>query len=176
MSSVPYADLGEASENRSGSPTRDHSDDDEINEKGDIGVTRVSDNVYASYQKSDFKSNKGRNELKRSKQSENDDTHVNVNTTPRRRHTRSQRWYHHPKVRENWKTVAGALFLLVIGMSFLICGIVLSAIPKHDGPKAVIFFVCAAVCILPGGYHTVYIYRATKGWRGYTFESLPSFR
>lgn len=50
MSSVPYADLGEASENRSGSPTRDHSDDDEINEKGDIGVTRVSDNVYASYQ------------------------------------------------------------------------------------------------------------------------------
>ena len=26
------------------------------------------------------------------------------------------------------------------------------------------------------GYHIIYIYRATKGQRGYNFESIPSFQ
>ena len=32
----------------------------------------------------------------------------------------------------------------------------------------------ANVCF--AGYHIIYIYRATKGQRGYNFESIPSFQ
>ncbi|XP_073258153.1 uncharacterized protein [Porites lutea] len=84
-------------------------------------------------------------------------------------------WLRHPKIKENWKTVTAAFLLFVAGLAFLIAGIVLAA-TGDDGMKSVIFFVCAAICILPGGYHIIYIYRATKGQRGYNFESIPSFQ
>lgn len=85
-------------------------------------------------------------------------------------------WLRHPKVKENWKTVTAAFLLFISGIGFMITGIVLASIPDHDGPKSFIFFICAAICIIPGGYHIIYIYRATKGQRGYNFESIPSFR
>ena len=183
MSNVPYADLGEASgenarelKNTASTYEPDFAanDEDKLSETGDIGI---SDKVYASYQKSGYKGSKGGDQLKiLHNYDDNEEGLVNINSSMKTRHSTSYMWLRHPKVRENWKTVTGAIFLLIIGILFLICGIVLAAIPDHDGPKAIIFFVCAAVCILPGGYHTVYIYRATKGWRGYTFESLPSFR
>ncbi|XP_020613805.1 transmembrane protein 134-like isoform X2 [Orbicella faveolata] len=84
-------------------------------------------------------------------------------------------WLRHPRIRENWKTVTAAFLLFVAGIAFLLAGIILAA-TKQDGMKSVIFFVCAAICILPGGYHIIYIYRATKGQRGYNFESIPSFQ
>ena len=31
-------------------------------------------------------------------------------------------------------------------------------------------------CLSFAGYHIIYIYRATKGQRGYNFESIPSFQ
>ncbi|KAJ7387441.1 hypothetical protein OS493_004439 [Desmophyllum pertusum] len=84
-------------------------------------------------------------------------------------------WLRHPRIRENWKTVTAAFLLFVAGIAFLLAGIILAA-TEQDGMKSVIFFVCAAICILPGGYHIIYIYRATKGQRGYNFESIPSFQ
>lgn len=86
-------------------------------------------------------------------------------------------WLRHPRIRENWKTVTAAFLLFVAGIAFLLAGIALAAIGQDDdGMKSIIFFVCAAICILPGGYHIIYIYRATKGQRGYNFESIPSFQ
>ncbi|CAH3111114.1 unnamed protein product [Pocillopora meandrina] len=84
-------------------------------------------------------------------------------------------WLRHPRIKENWKTVTAAFLLFVAGIAFLLAGIILAA-TREDGMKIVIFFVCAAICILPGGYHIIYIYRATKGQRGYNFESIPSFQ
>ncbi|KAK2574311.1 Transmembrane protein 134 [Acropora cervicornis] len=84
-------------------------------------------------------------------------------------------WLRHPRIRENWKTVTAAFLLFVAGIAFLLAGIVLAA-TADDGMKSIIFFVCAVICILPGGYHVIYIYRATKGQRGYNFESIPSFQ
>lgn len=84
-------------------------------------------------------------------------------------------WLRHPRIKENWKTVTAAFLLFVAGIAFLLAGIIL-AVTREDGIKSVIFFVCAAICILPGGYHIIYIYRATKGQRGYNFESIPSFQ
>lgn len=84
-------------------------------------------------------------------------------------------WLRHPRIRENWKTVTAAFLLFVAGIAFLLAGIVLAA-TADDGMKSIIFFVCAVICILPGGYHIIYIYRATKGQRGYNFESIPSFQ
>ncbi|XP_027049225.1 transmembrane protein 134-like isoform X2 [Pocillopora damicornis] len=84
-------------------------------------------------------------------------------------------WLRHPRIKENWKTVTAAFLLFVAGIAFLLAGIILTAM-REDGMKIVIFFVCAAICILPGGYHIIYIYRATKGQRGYNFESIPSFQ
>lgn len=84
-------------------------------------------------------------------------------------------WLRHPRIKENWKTVTAAFLLFVAGIAFLLAGIIL-AVTREDGMKSVIFFVCAAICILPGGYHIIYIYRATKGQRGYNFESIPSFQ
>ncbi|CAB3998530.1 Hypothetical predicted protein [Paramuricea clavata] len=184
MSNVPYGDLGETSgesarvldNTASGGPdaAANSSDEDKLSETGDIGV---SGEVHASYQKCGHKGSKGKNQLKIHNDDDSyEDDLININSSLKTRHSTSHMWLRHPKVRENWKTVAGAIFLLIVGILFLICGIVLASIPEHNGPKAIIFFVCAAVCILPGAYHTVYIYRATKGWRGYTFESLPSFR
>ncbi|XP_028400430.1 transmembrane protein 134-like [Dendronephthya gigantea] len=177
MSNVPYSDLGESSGQQLKNPVsadfaRRSSEEDKLTEAGDIGV---SDKVFASYQKSGHKAAKGKNQLKLEHDEDHEDDIVNINSSLKTRHP-TYMWLRHPKVRENWKTVAGAIFLLIVGILFLICGIVLATVPNHDGPKAIIFFICAVVCILPGGYHTIYIYRATKGWRGYTFESLPSFR
>lgn len=84
-------------------------------------------------------------------------------------------WLRHPRIRENWKTVTAAFLLFVAGIAFLLAGIVLAA-TADEGMKSIIFFVCAVICILPGGYHIIYIYRATKGQRGYNFESIPSFQ
>ncbi|XP_068749993.1 uncharacterized protein [Montipora capricornis] len=85
-------------------------------------------------------------------------------------------WLRHPRIRENWKTVTAAFLLFVSGIAFLLAGIILAAIDEDGQMKSIIFFVCAVICILPGGYHIIYIYRATKGQRGYNFESIPSFR
>lgn len=85
-------------------------------------------------------------------------------------------WLRHPRIRENWKTVTAAFLLFVSGIAFLLAGIILAAIDEDGQMKSIIFFVCAVICILPGGYHIIYIYRATKGQRGYNFESIPSFQ
>ena len=38
-----------------------------------------------------------------------------------------------------------------------------------------VFFVAGLICVIPGGYHVVYIYLAVKGTRGYDFYNLPLF-
>ncbi|XP_031552492.1 transmembrane protein 134-like isoform X2 [Actinia tenebrosa] len=87
-------------------------------------------------------------------------------------------WLRHPRVRENCKTVTAAFLLFLAGFVFLIAGIALASVQQDEenNHKAIIFFVCAAICIIPGGYHIIYIYRATRGERGYNFESIPSFK
>ena len=38
-----------------------------------------------------------------------------------------------------------------------------------------IFFIAGFICLLPGGYHLVYVYLAVRGWRGFDFSHLPLF-
>eukprot|EP00794_Sanderia_malayensis_P013840 gene13840-15286_t len=44
-----------------------------------------------------------------------------------------------------------------------------------DGPNSYMFFFGAGVCLIPGVYHVVYIYRAAKGDKGYKMEDVTMF-
>lgn len=86
----------------------------------------------------------------------------------------------HPKLRKHWKTILVATFLLVAGLAFLITGIIIQTRlrPKYedkDGPNSYMFFLGAAICLIPGVYHVVYIYRAANGDKGYKMEDVTMF-
>ncbi|KAG1680291.1 Transmembrane protein 134 [Nymphon striatum] len=53
---------------------------------------------------------------------------------------------------------------------------VLSAfILYFTGIPGLVFFVTGTICFIPGVYHVVYVYFATKGKRGFEFSHLPLF-
>ncbi|OXA44075.1 transmembrane protein 134 [Folsomia candida] len=83
-------------------------------------------------------------------------------------------WFYHPKVRENWKMVLAAFFLLVIGLGLTIGGIVIVSLPIN-GIQGAVFIFAGIICLTPGAYHLFYIYCAVKGKRGYDFYHLPLF-
>ncbi|XP_071542483.1 transmembrane protein 134 isoform X1 [Panulirus ornatus] len=83
-------------------------------------------------------------------------------------------WFLHPKVREKWRIVAGAFFLLIMGIILLSTGIVVEAVPLESlsGP---VFIIAGLICFIPGAYHVVYVILAVWGRRGYDFYNLPLF-
>ncbi|CAL1527904.1 unnamed protein product [Lymnaea stagnalis] len=84
-------------------------------------------------------------------------------------------WIKHPKVRENWKTVGASAFLTLLGLVLILTGIGLALTPAI-GYHCLIFGVIGLLCVIPGGYHFVYIYCAALGRPGYEFENLPVLR
>ncbi|XP_066919759.1 transmembrane protein 230-like [Clytia hemisphaerica] len=75
-----------------------------------------------------------------------------------------------------WKTVLLAFFLLISGLSFLIIATYIVFLPDSmNGPHSYVFFLCGFICFIPGGYHVIYIYFASKGKEGYKLEDLPTF-
>lgn len=93
-------------------------------------------------------------------------THVST------RSTESIRWYHHPKIRENWKVVVGSILLTVVGLVMCLVGVGILISPDR-GLHCLVFFIGGLLCLIPGAYHVVYIYLAVKGYNGYSLYNLP---
>lgn len=81
--------------------------------------------------------------------------------------------WRHPKVRENWKIVLGAVLLTIIGCSLITLGIF---VYSSNSSQAIVIFVVGFLCFIPGAYHVVYIWLAARGCRGFDFYHLPLFR
>ena len=81
------------------------------------------------------------------------------------------------ELRTYWKVVILATVLLLAGFTFLGIAVYIVTLPSNqgDGPHSYVFFLCAFICIIPGGYHVVYIYNACVGKEGYHFEALPKY-
>ncbi len=70
------------------------------------------------------------------------------------------------------KTLAVALFLLILGVILFIIGLV-RLFRGEDG--GLVMILLGGIAMLPGGYQTVVIFRAWRGHAGYNFNSVPSF-
>lgn len=81
--------------------------------------------------------------------------------------------WHHPKVKENWRTVLAAVVLLVVGIALLTMGAY--SVSIQNGSQATVFFVAGFICFVPGAYHVVYVWLAARGYRGFDFYHLPLF-
>jgi len=84
-------------------------------------------------------------------------------------------WFKHPKIKQNKKMVIAALFLVILGICLIITSIVIYSIPSLESIQGFIFLIAGIICVLPGGYHLIYIYLAVKGKRGFDFSHLPLF-
>ncbi|XP_076445522.1 transmembrane protein 134-like [Babylonia areolata] len=84
-------------------------------------------------------------------------------------------WVHHPKVRENWRLVVGAGILMVLGIVLIIAGIGIAVSPA-TGYHCIVIIIIGALCLIPGGYHFIYIYCAAIGRPGFDFSNLPALR
>ncbi|BFZ04403.1 hypothetical protein BsWGS_07443 [Bradybaena similaris] len=84
-------------------------------------------------------------------------------------------WIRHPKVREHWRIVLASAFLSLLGIALILTGIGVAVTPSR-GYHCLIFGILGLLCIIPGGYHFVYIYCAALGRPGYEFENLPVLR
>ncbi|XP_059140018.1 transmembrane protein 134-like [Physella acuta] len=84
-------------------------------------------------------------------------------------------WIRHPKVKENWKIVLASAFLSLLGIALIFTGLGV-ALTHARGYHCLIFGIIGLLCVIPGGYHFVYIYCAALGRPGYAFENLPVLR
>ncbi|KAK7107993.1 transmembrane protein 134-like [Littorina saxatilis] len=84
-------------------------------------------------------------------------------------------WVHHPKVRENWRLVLGSGILMVLGIVLIIVGIGIALSPV-SGYHCIVIIVIGTLCLIPGGYHFIYIYCAAIGRPGFHFSNLPALR
>jgi hypothetical protein len=86
-----------------------------------------------------------------------------------------QFWFKHPKIKQNKKMVVAAITLVILGICLTITSIVIYSIPSLGNVQGFIFLIAGIICLLPGGYHLIYIYLAVKGKRGFDFNHLPLF-
>lgn len=86
----------------------------------------------------------------------------------------SSSWLSHPKIRENYKVVIGAILLTIIGSVMFLVGVGIVISPNR-GFHCLVFFIGGLLCLIPGAYHVVYIYLALKGYEGYSLYDLPVF-
>ncbi|CAG5118092.1 unnamed protein product [Candidula unifasciata] len=88
---------------------------------------------------------------------------------------RHESWFRHPKVKEHWRIVLASAFLFLLGIALILTGIGVAITPSR-GYHCLIFGIIGLLCIIPGGYHFIYIYCAAVGRPGYEFENLPVLR
>lgn len=84
-------------------------------------------------------------------------------------------WVHHPKVRENWRLVLGSGILMFLGIALILAGIGIAVSPA-SGYHCIVIIAIGILCLIPGGYHFVYIYCAAIGRPGFHFSNLPVLR
>uniref|UniRef100_A0A2S2QZT2 Transmembrane protein n=1 Tax=Sipha flava TaxID=143950 RepID=A0A2S2QZT2_9HEMI len=79
-------------------------------------------------------------------------------------YSNNKNWcWHHPQVRENWRVVLAAVFLLIIGTALLSLAIIVQLTPNTDY-HPIVFFIAGFICFIPGAYHVIYIYLAARGY------------
>ncbi|XP_061163515.1 transmembrane protein 134-like isoform X2 [Saccostrea echinata] len=88
--------------------------------------------------------------------------------------SQKQRWWRHPKIKENYKTVCGAVSLTVVGAALFLVGVGIVA-SSDRGLHCLVFFIGGVLCLIPGVYHVVYIILAINGVGGYNLYNLPVF-
>lgn len=81
------------------------------------------------------------------------------------------------QLKKYWRTFLLALTLFMFGLGFLVVAVYIVLLPDYsvNAPHSYIFFLCAAICIIPGGYHVIYMYCAFTGKEGYKLDELPTF-
>jgi len=72
------------------------------------------------------------------------------------------------------KALALAITLLVLGVSFLIAGIVMLAQGRPIS-MVIAFLVLSGICLLPGIYQSVVFYKSIRRQPGFNVEDIPSF-
>ncbi|XP_062612187.1 transmembrane protein 134-like isoform X2 [Saccostrea cucullata] len=88
--------------------------------------------------------------------------------------SQKQGWWRHPKIKENYKTVCGAVSLTVVGAALFLVGVGIVA-SDDRGLHCLEFFIGGVLCLIPGVYHVVYIILAINGVGGYNLYNLPVF-
>ena len=78
-------------------------------------------------------------------------------------------WY--KRLLKHKRTVLLTLFLFIIGVTFMVLGIVYL---NSSEKSSTAFFVIAALTIIPGAYQVYYITRILKGDDGYRFSQIPN--
>eukprot|EP00050_Salpingoeca_kvevrii_P012042 m.20047 g.20047 ORF g.20047 m.20047 type:complete len:109 (+) comp3798_c0_seq2:97-423(+) len=66
-----------------------------------------------------------------------------------------------------------AVFLMLVGIVCTIMGIVEETV-DIDGPRSAVYFVAAAVSLIPGAYFTYYFVQAHRKQQGYRLRHHPS--
>eukprot|EP00455_Lapot_gusevi_P030733 TRINITY_DN330_c0_g1_i4.p1 TRINITY_DN330_c0_g1~~TRINITY_DN330_c0_g1_i4.p1 ORF type:complete len:118 (-),score=40.35 TRINITY_DN330_c0_g1_i4:263-586(-) len=72
------------------------------------------------------------------------------------------------------RALALALFLLLVGVVFTISG--LAVFLTQGLSESIPFWTLGGIGLIPGLYHTIIIYRAWRGYQGYTYDLVPSYQ
>ncbi|XP_065663529.1 transmembrane protein 134-like isoform X2 [Hydra vulgaris] len=87
------------------------------------------------------------------------------------------RWCLPPAIKKYWKTVLLATMLFLAGLVFLLVAILIVALPKfRNASSSVVFFMFGLICIIPGGYHVIYIWNSYKEKEGYNMAKIATFK
>ncbi|KAJ1291723.1 hypothetical protein BS78_02G337900 [Paspalum vaginatum] len=80
------------------------------------------------------------------------------------------------QMRIPWKSIALALFLLIIGISLLsLSYFIFTNHMEGDGSQAYGLLFLGVLAFLPGYYETRVAYYSWRGAQGYTFASIPDY-
>ena len=73
-----------------------------------------------------------------------------------------------------WRRLILSFFLSSFGASFLLIGVGCMKLCDEFG-RGVAFFAAGALMAIPGFYAAVVLLGYLRGWRGYSYEMLPSY-
>ena len=87
-------------------------------------------------------------------------------------------WWKHPRVKENWKVVAAAFALVIIGLGISHIAVILNVLPSNSmfsndktglfitgiavlilpfgGVQGLVFLITGVICFIPGAYVSIY--------------------
>ena len=123
----------------------------------------------------------------RKKMTTNIDDEIEMQTAPliQSRESTPRSRYYNPKPALPIKTTLCATVLLIGGTFFLIMGILdLYSyyitnrdfnVSKKDWDKTYGFIMLGGLMFTPGSYSSFILYGAYQGWRGYSYDQVPSY-
>eukprot|EP00897_Mesotaenium_endlicherianum_P007785 jgi/Mesen1/7034/ME000366S06234 len=86
------------------------------------------------------------------------------------------RYSYEPKVQIPWKAILLALFLLCLGVLFLVVAyLMLTGHMGGDSSQGWGFFTLGCLIFLPGFYETRIAYYSWRGMIGYSYNNIPQY-